>query len=110
MPSVFTRIIDRQAPAKIFYETEEVIVIEDRHPRDAVHLLIIPKREYPTFYDTPPEVIQLLADTARIVADKLGISDHFRLEINNGYCQEIYHIHFHFKSNRGKENLRFIEV
>lgn len=109
MASIFTRIINRQAPAKIFYETDEVIVIEDHYPRDPVHLLIIPKREYPTFYDTPPEIIQMMGDTARIVADKLGISDHFRLMINNGYCQEVYHIHVHFMSNRGRKKLRFIE-
>ena len=109
MASIFTRIINRQAPAKIFYETDEVIVIEDHYPRDPVHLLIIPKKEYPTFYDTPPELIQMMGDTARTVADKLGIADHFRLIINNGYCQEVYHIHFHFMSNRGRERLYFLD-
>jgi histidine triad (HIT) family protein len=109
MASIFTRIIKRQAPAKIFYETDEVIVIADRYPKDAVHLLLIPKKEYPTYYETPPEVIQMLDNTAKVVAEKLGISDHFRILINNGYGQEIYHVHYHLMSNRGADRLKYIE-
>jgi len=108
MSSVFTRVIERKAPAKIFYETDEVIVIADRYPKDSVHLLIIPKQEYPTFYETPPEVLAMLDRTAKIVAEKLGLEDHFRVVINNGYGQEIFHIHYHFLSNRRTERLTYI--
>ena len=108
MASIFTRIIQRQAPAQIFYETDEVIVIADRYPRDTVHRLIIPKEEYPTFYETPPEVLQMLDRTAKLVAEKLGLEDHFRVVINNGYGQEIYHVHYHFLSNRRTDKLKYI--
>lgn len=108
MPSVFTRIISRELPAKIFYETEQVIVIADHRPIDTVHLLIIPKDEHRDFFQTPAEILGILNDTARIVARKLGIEDHFRLIINNGYCQEIDHVHYHFISDRGRERLKYI--
>ena len=109
MTSIFTRIINRDAPARIFHEDDDVIVIADRHPKDAVHLLIIPRQEHATFFDTPPEVLQKLNDTAKLVAQKLGITNHFRIIINNGYGQEIFHIHYHFLSDRGRERLRFKE-
>ena len=109
MPSVFTRIISRELPAKIFYETDRVIVIADHRPIDAVHLLIIPKEEHLDFFQTPSEILKLLNDTVRIVAKKLGIENHFRLIINNGYGQEIDHVHYHFISNRGQERLRYID-
>jgi diadenosine tetraphosphate (Ap4A) HIT family hydrolase len=47
--------------------------------------------------------------TARMIAEKLGVTGWFRLIINNGYCQEVDHVHFHFLSTRGAENLTWIE-
>jgi len=109
MPTVFTRIISRELPAKIFYEDDKVIVIADHRPQAAVHLLIIPKAETKDFYETPPETLAMMNRTARMIAERLGVTDWFRLIINNGYCQEVDHVHFHFMSTRGAENLKWIE-
>ena len=108
MPCVFCRIINREIPAKVFYETDEVIVIADHRPKDAVHLLIFPKQEYLNFQTTPPEVLATLSQTAKLVAEKLGLTDHYRIQVNNGYGQEVDHIHFHFMSNRGADRLTFL--
>lgn len=109
MPTIFTRIIRRELPARIFYETDEVIVISDHRPQRPVHLLIITKEEYPDFQRTPPEVLALCFETAKIIAEKLGIEDHYQLAVNNGLGQEIDHFHVHFMSNRGMERLTFLE-
>lgn len=109
MPSVFTDIINRRLKAKIFYETDEVIVIADHRPKDPVHLLIISKEEHRNFYEAPAEIIATMNQTARLLAEKLKITNHFRLLTNNGYCQEIDHLHYHFLSNRGAENLQYVE-
>jgi len=110
MSSVFTRIIERQIPARIFHETDEVIVIADHRPKRPVHLLIIPKKEYRNFQETPPETLAMMCRTAKEVAEKLGISDHYQITVNNGLGQEISHIHFHFMSDRGMEGLVFKET
>ncbi len=110
MPSVFTRIINRELPSKIFLETDDVIVIKPLDPEDLVHLLIIPKADTPNVYLTPDATVVQLVQTAREVADRLGIPDHFRLKFNNGYGQEIDHVHLHFLSNRGADRLVFEEV
>jgi histidine triad (HIT) family protein len=102
MASVFTRIINRELPAKIFYETEEVIVIADHRPKAPIHLLIIPKAESRNFFET------MMNETVKVIAGKLKITDHFRIQINNGFGQEVDHIHYHFLSDRGAENLVYL--
>jgi histidine triad (HIT) family protein len=107
MPSIFTRIINREIPAKVFLETDEVIVIQDINPKAPVHLLVIPKQETPDFYSTPEDTLAMLNQTVREVANRLGIADHFRLQINNGWGQEVPHLHYHFLSDRGAERVKF---
>ncbi|MEW5796945.1 MAG: HIT family protein [Candidatus Zixiibacteriota bacterium] len=109
MASVFTRIIRREIPAKIFYETDKVIVIADHRPKAPVHLLIISKDEYSNFQNTPPEVLATCFETAKIVAERLGIPGHYQLAINNGLGQEIDHFHIHFMSNRGSDRLVYLK-
>lgn len=108
MSTIFSRIINKEVPAKVFLDTEDVIVFADHRPKDRVHLLIVPKAEHPTFHDTPPEVLALLDRTVKEVAERLGIADHYRIVVNNGYGQEVFHIHYHFLSNRGSENLTWL--
>jgi len=108
MASVFTRIINRELPAKIFYETEDIIVIKDIRSKAPVHLLIIPKAESKNFYETAPEILALLDKTVKIVAEKLDLESHFRIVINNGYSQEIDHLHYHFLSDIGADKLTYL--
>lgn len=105
MSTVFTKIINHEAPARIFLETDDVVVFADTSPKDRVHLLIVPRKEYPTFHETPTEVLSLLTETAKEIASRLGIEDHYRVVVNNGYGQEIRHVHYHFLSNRGADQL-----
>ncbi len=109
MESVFTRIIKREIPAKIFHEDDEVIVIADHRPKAPVHLLIIPKVVTKNFYESSTEILEMLNKKTKLVSEKLGISNHFRIIINNGYCQEIDHLHYHFISNRGADQLSWIK-
>ena len=40
--TVFARIIDREIPAKIVFEDDQVLAFHDAAPRAPVHVLIIP--------------------------------------------------------------------
>ena len=42
--SVFQKIIDREIPATIEHEDDDLIVIHDIQPNAKLHLLIIPKK------------------------------------------------------------------
>ena len=81
-------------------ENDEVIVIADKYPKAKVHLLIIPKIVTRNFYETPPAVLDMLNNAVKTVAEKLDLTDHFRIVINNGFGQEIDHLHYHFLSDR----------
>ena len=109
MPSIFTKIINREIPSKIFHETDQVIVIADISPKTPVHLLIIPKAESKNFHETDNNILEMMNDTVKTVADKLGIADHFKVQINNGYGQEVDHLHYHFMSDKGVEKLQFLD-
>lgn len=108
MASLFTKIINREIPAKIFYESDEVIVIADINPKASVHLLLIPKTETKNFYLTPQETLDMLNKTIKTVAEKLGLQEHFKVWIHNGFGQEIDHLHYHFLSDQGADKLKFI--
>lgn len=109
MASIFSKIINRELPSNIFYETDKVIVIEDINPKANLHLLIIPKVETKNFYTTPSETLNLLNETVKEIARILELEERFRIQINNGYGQEIDHIHYHFMSDYKSENLKFID-
>ena len=106
MATVFDRIIARELPARIAYESDRVIVFADHRPKDKVHLLIVPKEVYTDFHVTPPDVMTMMCDTAKLLAERLGIANHYRIQMNIGYCQEVAHVHMHFLSNQGGEALK----
>jgi len=108
MDDIFERIIKRQIPSRIFYEDDEVIVIQDLYPKAPVHLLLIPKEKSKNFYEASLETLALMGRTVKKVAELLKIEDHFQIQVNNGYGQEIAHLHYHFMSDRGADNLTFI--
>ena len=62
MASLFTKIIQREIPAEIVYEQENIIVIKDINPEAKTHLLIIPKKEIETINDLEEEDRELLAE------------------------------------------------
>ncbi len=108
MDDTFEKIISREFPAKIFYEDDEVIVIQDLYPKAPVHLLLIPKEKSKNFYEASLETLAIMGRTVKKVAELLKIEDHFQIQVNNGYGQEIEHLHYHFMSDRGADKLTFI--
>ena len=74
MSSIFTKIIEREMPADVVYENDNLIVIKDIKPEMKTHLLIIPKEEIPTPNDLEENHKDLLFEmfqTAKIVATDL---------------------------------------
>ncbi len=95
---IFCRIIARQAPAKLRYESEHVMAFDDHRPKAPTHVLICPRGHYPTFMDTPNEVLTQLEAEIKIVAEQLGVGERgFRLVVNNGResGQLVFHLHYH---------------
>lgn len=107
MPTIFSKIINKEIPAKIVFESDSVLAFKDINPQAPVHILIIPKIEIPKVTDiNGNEHSQLLGemiDAANKIAKDLGISeDGFRLVFNCGENggQEVYHLHLHLLGGR----------
>lgn len=99
--NIFQRIIDREIPATIEYEDNEIIAIRDIAPSAPVHVLIIPKRAITSINaiaEADVEIIGRVFLVARDLAKKFGISESgYRVatNINSDGGQTVPHLHFH---------------
>lgn len=107
MGTIFSKIINKEIPADIVYESDNVLAFRDINPQAPVHILIIPKIEIPKVTNIKSsEHAQLLGemyDAANKLAEDEGIAeDGFRLVMNcgNNGGQEVYHLHMHLLGGR----------
>ena len=104
MPTIFSKIIAKEIPAKIAYEDEKYVVIHDIQPAAPVHLLVIPKKEIPTLNDLSEQDTDLVGGmflVAAKVMKQMGQTD-YRTVFNcgPGAQQSVFHIHLHVLAGR----------
>jgi histidine triad (HIT) family protein len=104
--TIFTKIIRREIPAEIIYETERVLAFKDISPQAPTHILIIPKLAIRNLSDAQPSERDLLGDlllAAAEVAKRGGLAESgYRVVINNevGAGQTVFHLHLHLLGGR----------
>ncbi len=98
--SIFSRIIDREIPADIVFESERLIAFRDIAPKAPVHLLVVPKTEQfanvAELAAGDPSLLAEIVATARDLAAEHADGD-FRLVFNTGENagQTVFHVHAH---------------
>lgn len=103
---IFCKIVKKEIPAEIVYENEDVLVFKDIKPAAPIHLLLIPKKHIPTFFDLKEEDASIMGKVqlaAGHVAREMGLlSRGFRLASNCGRDAEqlVMHIHYHLLAGR----------
>lgn len=103
---LFCKIIRGQIPSEKVYENEKIYAFKDINPKAPVHLLIIPKKHYPTLNDVPDEELDIIAEIHRVI--KLLAVEHEVAEsgyrvlanINREGGQVVYHLHYHLIGGR----------
>jgi histidine triad (HIT) family protein len=106
MSTIFTKIINREIPAKIAYEDDRCLAFHDINPQAPVHFLVIPKKEIARVAETQAEHEALLGHlifVAQTVAKGQGLGKGgFRLVINNGPDggETVPHLHVHVLGGR----------
>ena len=101
MATLFTKIINKEIPANIVYEDDDVIAFKDIAPVAPVHVLVVPKKEIPTINDITDEDALLIGKVYKVIgklAKEFGIDkDGYRVITNIGENggQEVLHIHYH---------------
>ncbi len=103
---LFCRIIRREAPAKILFETDRVLAFEDVRPQAPAHVLVIPKDHIASLNDAADRSDELLGEVllaARRAAQEKGLAaSGYRIVLNTGpdSGQAVFHLHFHVLGGR----------
>ncbi len=103
---LFCKIANKEIPAKIAYEDEDVVAFHDINPTAPTHVLVIPKQHMAGLQDAAPEHEAMLGKlfvAARRVAEQEGLmASGFRTVLNTGphAGQSVFHIHVHVIGGR----------
>lgn len=101
MDTIFSKIINREIPADIVFENDEVIAFKDIDPKAPVHILIVPKKPIPTLNDVLPDDAELVGKivlAAQEIARQMNIDQSgYRLimNCNKDGGQTVFHLHCH---------------
>ena len=103
---LFLKIIRREIPANIVYESEDILAFRDINPQAPTHILIIPKEHIRTINDIEPDHASLIGRLF-LVASELAAGeglaeDGYRVVMNCNAAggQAVYHIHLHLLGGR----------
>lgn len=103
--TLFERICAKEIPANLVHEDDRVVAFRDIHPQAPVHVLIVPRKPVPRLAEATAADEALLGHlllTAATLAGKLGLSNGYRVVINNGPDggESVPHLHVHLLGGR----------
>lgn len=107
MPSIFTKIINREIPGYIVAEDENYIAFLDIMPLVQGHVLVVPKKEVNYIYDMEPEMLSGLHLFAQQVAkamDKTIKCTRIGVAVIG---LEVPHVHVHLVPLRTMDDINF---
>jgi histidine triad (HIT) family protein len=103
--TIFSKIIRKEIPAEIIYEDELAIAFKDVNPQAPTHILVVPKQPIAKLADAESNDHRLMGHlllTVKRVAEQAGLTNGYRVVINNGPDggQTVYHLHLHILGGR----------
>ena len=103
--TLFQRIADREIPAQIVYEDDQVVAFRDINPQAPTHILIVPRKPIARIGEAGAEdqaVLGQLLLKAAEVARQVGLTNGYRLVFNNGRDggEAVPHLHCHILGGR----------
>lgn len=98
--TIFEQIIDREIPAAIVYEDDDVIAFLDAFPISKGHTLVVPKEPIENIFSLDEETGHKMMTTIQKVAAAVEAAfkpKGMNILQNNGAfaSQSVFHIHFH---------------
>lgn len=104
---IFCKIAKKEIPAKLVYESENLVVFPDINPSAEVHVLIVPKKHVGAFTDLQNGDGNLLVEVfqvAKNLVSQYNLKDNlYRVAVNGGLAQHVPHLHFHFLGGKWKK-------
>lgn len=99
---IFCKIANKQIPADLVYEDENIVAFNDLYPKAPIHVLIIPKKHYESLNELDDETLMgQLLHAVKKIAIKFETED-YRIIINTGAQagQTVFHLHVHLLAKR----------
>lgn len=103
MPTLFTKIINGEIPGDIVYEDAHVVAFRDIDPQAPTHIVITTRTEIPGLAALPETGDHThILNAAKLIAEKEGLTNGYRLVINQGEeaGQSVPHLHAHLIGGR----------
>lgn len=101
---LFCRIVRKEIPAKLVYESEDCIAFRDINPQAPVHVLVIPRAHIVSLNDaTDAAAVGRLALVAAEIAKSEGVAESgYRVVANTNRDggQSVFHLHLHLLGGR----------
>lgn len=102
---IFCEIIAGEMAVEKIFENDEVMAFYDINPQAPEHFLVVPKRHIARpseILESDEALVGQVIHTATRLANKLGLSNGFRMVINNGEDsgQTVFHLHVHVLGGR----------
>ena len=97
---IFCKIIAGEIPSAKVYEDGEMLIFKDISPIAKIHLLCVPKEHFAyvsELNETRAALLGRIFEKIGKLKDELGLSDGYRLVINQGENagQTVHHLHIH---------------
>lgn len=108
---IFCEIVNKEIPASVVYEDENVLSFLDIMPANKGHALIIPKKHYEFLHDIPDEELGDIMKVVKKIAKALSLSignGAYNIVMNNGKesGQVVPHAHIHIVPRFSGDGLR----
>lgn len=106
---IFCQIVQKEIPATIVYEDEQVLAFQDIQPKADIHILVIPKKHIDSVMTLEKEDEKLaghLLTVANQIAQTQGLKG-YKLQFNVGAegGQIVFHLHLHLIGGKIKGNI-----
>ncbi|XP_078253087.1 adenosine 5'-monophosphoramidase HINT1 [Rhinoraja longicauda] len=106
--TIFGKIIRKEIDCDFIHEDDKCVVFNDIAPQAPIHFLVVPKKPISHLSkvgDSDAELLGHLIIVAKTCAAKLGLSNGYRLVLNEGPDggQSVFHIHLHVFGGRQME-------
>ncbi len=109
---IFCKIVNNKIPAKLLFESENVIAFDDINPSAEKHIIIIPKAHVAGIHDAKDNG-QLLAEiyqaSEKLVDDNNLRDGLYRVLVNGGKAQHVPHLHFHLLGGKWHKKADYLE-
>ena len=97
---IFCQIVNKEIPAKIIYEDQNVLAILDISQATKGHFLVMPKEHYVNLLEVPEKLSAQLMEVTKTLAvqvvDRLqALGCNILTNINEAAGQTVFHCHIH---------------